>query len=225
MNSRQCILESIQTALQNRSHIPDDPPETEVLLRQKLAASSPVDMEQKIQRFKEELIAVSGECVEVISEEEIAENIVKIMQQASANAAAVSGGTLNDRVEHELEKRNIHVIRPERLSADVRKTTLAVVTVGIVQAAFGVADSGTLVVPFVANESILPHFLPETVIALLEQESLLSHHFELLKKLTPAQKKNMMMITGPSRTADIEKILILGAHGPRRLIVLLLSRA
>jgi L-lactate dehydrogenase complex protein LldG len=138
--------------------------------------------------------------------------------------AAVSGGALIDRVAHELEKRNIHVIRPEQLTADIRKTTLATVTIGIVQATYGVADSGTLAVPFVANESILPHFLPETVIVLLAQESLVSHHFELFEKLTPEQKNNMMMITGPSRTADIEKILILGAHGPRRLIVFLIHK-
>jgi L-lactate dehydrogenase complex protein LldG len=32
----------------------------------------------------------------------------------------------------------------------------------------------------------------------------------------------LSVVTGPSRTADIEKILVLGAHGPKRLVVLML---
>jgi L-lactate dehydrogenase complex protein LldG len=45
-----------------------------------------------------------------------------------------------------------------------------------------------------------------------------------LKKLYPEQLPSMVsMITGPSRTADIEKTLVLGAHGPKRLTLFLLD--
>ena len=42
----------------------------------------------------------------------------------------------------------------------------------------------------------------------------------LRRRGTLAECSSLSLITGPSRTADIEKILVLGAHGPRRLVVL-----
>jgi len=39
----------------------------------------------------------------------------------------------------------------------------------------------------------------------------------------PSLRGEFVIITGPSRTADIEKILILGVHGPKRLVVLLVD--
>jgi L-lactate dehydrogenase complex protein LldG len=46
--------------------------------------------------------------------------------------------------------------------------------------------------------------------------------FALLEQRNVAQQNSMLcLITGASRTADIEKILVMGAHGPRRLIVIL----
>jgi L-lactate dehydrogenase complex protein LldG len=39
----------------------------------------------------------------------------------------------------------------------------------------------------------------------------------------PAQRGEFVIVTGPSRTADIEKILILGVHGPKRLVVILVG--
>jgi L-lactate dehydrogenase complex protein LldG len=40
---------------------------------------------------------------------------------------------------------------------------------------------------------------------------------------TPDRRGEYVIITGPSRTADIEKVLILGVHGPKRLVVLLVD--
>jgi L-lactate dehydrogenase complex protein LldG len=40
----------------------------------------------------------------------------------------------------------------------------------------------------------------------------------------PELRGEMLLVTGPSRTADIEKKLVLGAHGPRRLVVILLEK-
>ena len=39
----------------------------------------------------------------------------------------------------------------------------------------------------------------------------------------PALRGEFVIVTGPSRTSDIEKILILGVHGPKRLVVLLVD--
>ena len=39
----------------------------------------------------------------------------------------------------------------------------------------------------------------------------------------PALRGEFVIVTGPSRTADIEKILILGVHGPKRLVVILVG--
>ena len=41
-----------------------------------------------------------------------------------------------------------------------------------------------------------------------------------MKKVDIERAKNMVFVTGPSRTADIEKTLVLGAHGPRRVTII-----
>jgi len=91
-----------------------------------------------------------------------------------------------------------------------------------VTADFGIADTGTLVLHYDAARSGWAHVLPETIYTLLPAGRLLPHLQALVDRPDAGESRNMVMITGPSRTADIEKILILGAHGPKRLVVMII---
>lgn len=219
MDARQQILSSIREALKQPSHLPDEPPMNEL---KKAMAFGQQSLEEKIQAFKAELKVVSAECIEIASEAEIPEKIEAILKEASAKEVSVSGGAIIDRIGRGLTERGIGVVRPGTLPEESRKNAIAKIIVGVVEVPYAIADTATLVVPL-TGRSTQPHYLPEIVIALVSANTLFSNHFEMFAKLPPEEKKNLLLITGPSRTADIEKILILGAHGPRRLVVCLMK--
>jgi L-lactate dehydrogenase complex protein LldG len=95
--------------------------------------------------------------------------------------------------------------------------------VGLTGAEYGLADTGTLVV-MSAVEARLASLLPPVHIAVLEGARILSGLDELLTLLPqPAGlTASMVLITGPSRTADIEQILVRGVHGPGELHVVII---
>ena len=92
---------------------------------------------------------------------------------------------------------------------------------GITGADYALADTGTLVMLASPHEARLISLLPPVHIAIVEHERLLTGLDELLTILPrPAeQTSSMVLITGPSRTADIEQILVRGVHGPGEIHV------
>jgi L-lactate dehydrogenase complex protein LldG len=93
---------------------------------------------------------------------------------------------------------------------------------GITGADYALADTGTLVMLASPQEGRMISLLPPTHIAIVERARLLTGLDELLSILPrPAeQTSSMVLITGPSRTADIEQILVRGVHGPGEIHVL-----
>jgi L-lactate dehydrogenase complex protein LldG len=83
------------------------------------------------------------------------------------------------------------------------------------------ADTGTLVLLSSQQEARMISLLPPVYIAIVKRECLLTGLDELLTVLPrPAeQTSSMVLITGPSRTADIEQILVRGVHGPGEIHV------
>ncbi len=96
----------------------------------------------------------------------------------------------------------------------------------------GVAETGTLMLPSAPERPTTLNLLAETEIVLLRTSRLVGA-YEAAWDLLRAERqdaetggfmpRNVMWVTGPSRSADIEQVLELGAHGPRRLHVLLLE--
>ena len=98
-----------------------------------------------------------------------------------------------------------------------------------VQHAFaGIAETGTLMLPSAANRPVTLNLLADTAIAVLRASAIVGAYEEAWDKLRSeigAMPRNVMLVTGPSRSADIEQTLELGAHGPRRLHVVLVEDA
>lgn len=97
-------------------------------------------------------------------------------------------------------------------------------SIGITSADYALADTGTLVMLSSVAEARLISLLPPIHVAIVARETLLSGLDELLTRIPkPADvSSSMVLITGPSRTADIEQILVRGVHGPGELHVILL---
>lgn len=94
---------------------------------------------------------------------------------------------------------------------------------GITSADYALADTGTLVMLASPQEARLISLLPPAHIAVVPSSRLLGSLDELFSLLPrPAeQTSSMVLITGPSRTADIEQILVRGVHGPGDVTVVI----
>ena len=93
--------------------------------------------------------------------------------------------------------------------------------IGITSADYALAATGTVVMLSSPSEARLVSLLPPVHIAVFPRSCVLANLDELLSILPrPAdQTSSMVLITGPSRTADIEQILVRGVHGPGEIHV------
>jgi L-lactate dehydrogenase complex protein LldG len=115
-----------------------------------------------------------------------------------------------------------------------RETRRAIATdqVSLQHAWAGVAETGTLLFPSDPVRPATLNLLPETEIVLLRASAIVGAYEEAWDRLRAERQdpmtggfmpRNLMLVTGPSRSADIEQTLELGAHGPRRLHILLVE--
>jgi L-lactate dehydrogenase complex protein LldG len=92
----------------------------------------------------------------------------------------------------------------------------------------GVAETGTLVMTSGADNPTTLNFLPDNHIVVLQAQDITGDYESMWQRLRRVFGKGAMprtvnWITGPSRSADIEQTLLLGAHGPRQLHIVIVS--
>src|SRR3954447_2439794 len=99
----------------------------------------------------------------------------------------------------------------------------ATADVGITSADYALADTGTLVMIASPQEARLVSLLPPAHIAVVPRDRILTGLDELftLVPLPAEGSSSLVLITGPSRTADIEQILVRGVHGPGVITVVI----
>jgi L-lactate dehydrogenase complex protein LldG len=97
--------------------------------------------------------------------------------------------------------------------------------VSLTPAFAGIAETGTLMLTSGPETPTTLNFLPDTHIVVLRADQVLPHYEEGWSRLraSGAIPRTVNFITGPSRTGDIEQRIQLGAHGPRRLHIVLVD--
>jgi L-lactate dehydrogenase complex protein LldG len=99
-------------------------------------------------------------------------------------------------------------------------------TVSLQHAFAAIAETGTLMLPSAPQRPTTLNLLADTEIVLLRASRVVGAYedaWDLLRGEIADMPRNVMLVTGPSRSADIEQTLELGAHGPRRLHVVLVD--
>ena len=191
----------------------------------------PTPFEQPLPEvFAQALVAVQGNAYPCTSADEVADLVAKICQEQGQTqvlswqpqalplpdlpAALVARGI-------ELLDSNLGPERGQTLDA------LNPVLVGITGAAAGLARTGSLVLHADREHGRLASLMPDVHIALLREEAIFEDIAAWMAATGTGEKiashSNTVVITGPSRTADIAQTLTLGAHGPRELHVILLK--
>jgi len=98
---------------------------------------------------------------------------------------------------------------------------------GLTGANFGIADTGTIVLESTDEATRLASTLPEQHFVLLDPEKIVADGIAAVAPLRELHQRDaqnfIAYITGPSRTADIERVLTIGVHGPKQLHILLIS--
>lgn len=105
--------------------------------------------------------------------------------------------------------------------AEVRGGSAAI-TAGFRTAETAIAETGTIVESSAGGKTLLPGLIADVHVSIVPVASVVDRMEEALASVTADLPRNISFVTGPSKSADIEQTLTVGAHGPKKAIALLL---
>ena len=176
------------------------------------AASGREGGKSLVDTFCENLKLVGGRPTVVNSAAEISRAIRSIFDELNPRRIAVSDSQL---VRSYVASADARVEILETPAAEV----LFACDIGITEAQFAIAETGTLVLESDREANRLTSLVPETHLCILRAENIRSMMSQVLGTLESRLSPVVTFITGPSRTSDIELTLVIGVHGPRDLYV------
>ncbi len=180
------------------------------------------------------------------SNEEMISKLSEKLQLAKAETHILSDAKLIDWLNEELPKRGINNILmgasiAKQISKDINNDTEVLIyedpieswseklfnetDASITTTVGAIAESGSIVLHPTPEEPRLMSLVPDIHIALVYEDTLYETFNQIITSQywTKNMPTNALLISGPSKTADIEQVLAYGVHGPKELIVLILT--
>ena len=180
------------------------------------------------ERFMEQVEAVDGHTHRVGSDDEAVHLIGALLEQYGANSY------LGWAPEHlpifglaeRLRATSLGAVVPGDAEGRLEQQSGYMdLLVGITGASAGLAESGSIVLESGVGRPRMASLIPLVHIALLREPDITQSlsHWIADHPEAASDTSNLFMITGPSRTADIEQTLNLGVHGPKHLHVVVVA--
>lgn len=192
------------------------------------AATPKVRFDDPMAVFLEQADAVAAEVAKVAPDEAI--QMVEAVFEAAGEHRYLAWDGLDDflpGVTGSLDRAGLEQV-DARVSSDPAgrmddHVRIGSAMVGITGADLGIAASGSLVLEHGPGRPRSASLLVEHHIALLPVECIVDSLEEAMNRVDLTETSNVAVITGPSRTGDIESILTLGVHGPRHLHIIVVE--
>ena len=243
MTSRDDMLTRIRAALRRETSSSNDSGDRE-LVRDLRDIMPPIPPGEELTKFEAELTALAGVAWRAASGAELEERLESILTACGAKSVALSRNSLLARLglAERLRSQGLNVsVCPAQSSTDAGAATRAgeefrercfTAEVGITGVDFVLAETGSLVVTSASEGAQLTSLAPPVHVALYRREQLVASLDEVLSGLPlarglddPNAGRSVVFITGTSRTADIEQILVRGVHGPGQVHAILVEES
>lgn len=209
MSARENILQRIRSA-QAHGLVP----EVERIIANPIRGPQPAPVENLVSRFIEQAQALSSHVLRVDAPNEIPHIVAHYLAENNLGNHALCWP---DFLELDWIAARI-VVAAQAASADD--------TVGITGAFCAIAETGTLMLLSGPHTPAAASLLPETHIAVLDCARIVAtmeDAWGLLRHERGGLPRAVNLVSGPSRTADIEQTVTLGAHGPARVLIVLVG--
>lgn len=177
-----------------------------------------VDLTDRVDRFR---VAAAESGAEIIegADTDLAPLLRRIVGEIAPDRVAVADSQHSDEIRKVLATLGVEMVPIDDTAA------IASADLGITGTTAGIALTGSVVIDTSQSGSRLASLLPDMHLALLEMRRILptpGEFFRTLGERPGGLPSNLVLVTGPSRSADIELRLTIGVHGPRRVLVALL---
>jgi L-lactate utilization protein LutC len=175
-------------------------------------------------RFAAELAAAGGICRVVADRAAAAEAVLDVVCAKAARRAFVGSGPVLDPLEIPRRLREAGVSVSD---TDAGREELFAAEVGISGVDYLVAETGSVVVLTAPGQPRLVSLLPPVHVAVADRSQLLPDLFDLFEDRDSVRRQSLpacvSLVTGPSKTGDIELRLVAGVHGPGEVHVILIN--
>jgi len=224
--AREAILKSIRSHLASSRNLDareeEIKPRTETVLG--LVSTALTEATSIVDLFKTSLEAVDGRCQIVHDDSELLHAITEIMRNLRQTKLSSLRVAVSDSSE---VRRLVGLIELDLDEVAVTPSAADVFNfdIGISGAQAGIAETGTLLLDSSRERHRLVSLVPPVHIAILDAAKIVATLGDALSLMREDEQVSpiVTLVTGPSRTADIELTLAIGVHGPQELYVVIRS--